>query len=164
MGPLVTMSKARFPIYAISDLLTVDSLTADQQTLLANAIAAPSYIFVAHADGSEVFTGVNARLQTFAQQHGYRKALPRSVHDRHGRPMFEVFRFQAKRLHVELAKGCVGRLDQLLQVRQYPAVDVRAFRHRHLRFARIEPVLRKSITFDNDTAFAQHALLRPCAP
>jgi IS30 family transposase len=27
-------------------------------------------------------------------------------------------------------------------------------------FARIEPVLRKSITFDNDTAFAQHALLR----
>jgi hypothetical protein len=29
-------------------------------------------------------------------------------------------------------------------------------------FARIEPVLRKSITFDNDTAFAQHTLLLPC--
>ena len=27
-------------------------------------------------------------------------------------------------------------------------------------FPRIEPALRKSITFDNDTAFAQHALLR----
>jgi IS30 family transposase len=27
-------------------------------------------------------------------------------------------------------------------------------------FARIEPALRKSITFDNDTAFAQPALLR----
>jgi hypothetical protein len=27
-------------------------------------------------------------------------------------------------------------------------------------FARVEPPLRKSITFDNDTAFAQHALLR----
>jgi hypothetical protein len=27
-------------------------------------------------------------------------------------------------------------------------------------FARVEPALRKSITFDNDTAFAQHALLR----
>jgi IS30 family transposase len=27
-------------------------------------------------------------------------------------------------------------------------------------FARIDPCLRKSITFDNDTAFAQHALLR----
>ena len=27
-------------------------------------------------------------------------------------------------------------------------------------FARIEPALRKSITFDNDTAFAQHGLLR----
>src|SRR5271166_1094720 len=27
-------------------------------------------------------------------------------------------------------------------------------------FARINPALRKSITFDNDTAFAQHALLR----
>jgi IS30 family transposase len=27
-------------------------------------------------------------------------------------------------------------------------------------FARIEPALRKSITFDNDTAFARHPLLR----
>jgi transposase, IS30 family len=27
-------------------------------------------------------------------------------------------------------------------------------------FGRIHPALRKSITFDNDTAFAQHALLR----
>ncbi len=27
-------------------------------------------------------------------------------------------------------------------------------------FGRINPALRKSITFDNDTAFAQHALLR----
>jgi hypothetical protein len=27
-------------------------------------------------------------------------------------------------------------------------------------FARVEPVLRKSITFDNDIAFAQHTLLR----
>ena len=27
-------------------------------------------------------------------------------------------------------------------------------------FARIEPALRKSLTFDNDTAFAQHALLK----
>ena len=30
-------------------------------------------------------------------------------------------------------------------------------------FARIEPALRKSITFDNDTAFAQHACCEPCA-
>jgi hypothetical protein len=28
-------------------------------------------------------------------------------------------------------------------------------------FARVEPALRKSITFDNDTAFAQHRV--PCA-
>jgi IS30 family transposase len=27
-------------------------------------------------------------------------------------------------------------------------------------FGRIDPHLRRSITFDNDTAFAQHALLR----
>jgi IS30 family transposase len=30
-------------------------------------------------------------------------------------------------------------------------------------FGRIDPRLRKSITFDNDTAFAQHALLRTSA-
>jgi hypothetical protein len=34
-------------------------------------------------------------------------------------------------------------------------------RYRRLAvFARVEPALRKSITFDNDTAFAQHALVR----
>jgi hypothetical protein len=88
------MSKASFPIYAISDLLTENSLTPAQQTLLADAIAAPSNIFVTHTDGNEVFAGVNARLETFAQQHGYRKGLVRSVQDRHGRAIFEVFRFQ----------------------------------------------------------------------
>jgi hypothetical protein len=98
VGPLVTMSKARFPIYAISDLLTADLLTAAQQTILADAIAAPPNLFVAHADGSELFTGVNARLDTFARARGYRKTQMRSVYDRHGRPIFEVFRFQSNSL------------------------------------------------------------------
>ena len=31
-------------------------------------------------------------------------------------------------------------------------------------FARIEPALRKSITFDNDTALPSTLSLRPCAP
>jgi IS30 family transposase len=31
-------------------------------------------------------------------------------------------------------------------------------------FARIEPALRKSITFDNDTAFAQTPCCELCAP
>jgi len=94
MGPLVTISKASFPVYAISDLLTADSLTASQQALLSDAMKAPSNIFVAHTDGNEVLAGVNARLQTFAQQRGFRKALMRSVYDRHGRRIFEVFRFK----------------------------------------------------------------------
>ena len=94
VGPLTTMSKARFPIYGISDLLTTDALTDTQQNLLSDAIAAPSNIFVAHADGSELFSGVNARLQTFAQKRGFEKTLLHSVYDRHGRTIFEVFRFR----------------------------------------------------------------------
>jgi hypothetical protein len=93
LGPLVTRSKATFAVYAISDLLTADSLTAAQQTLLVDAMAAPSNIFVTHTDANEVFAGVNARLQTFADQHGYHKGAVRSVYDRHGRAIFEVFRF-----------------------------------------------------------------------
>jgi hypothetical protein len=94
VGPLTTMSKARFPIYGISDLLTTDALTVTQQNLLSDAIAAPSNIFVAHADGSELFTGVNARLKTFAQKRGYERTLLHSVCDRHDRPIFEIFRFK----------------------------------------------------------------------
>jgi hypothetical protein len=94
VGPLTMMSKAGFPIYGISDLLTTDALTDTQQNLLSDAIAAPSNIFVAHADGSELFSGVNARLQTFAQKRGFEKTLLHSVHDRHGRTIFEVFRFK----------------------------------------------------------------------
>ena len=45
-----------------------------------------------------------------------------------------------------------------------PATPIETFARYHqesrLVLARIEPALRKSITFDNDTAFAQHALLR----
>jgi hypothetical protein len=95
VAPLLTMSRASFSIFGISDLLTADALTAAQQTLLADVIAAPSNIFVTHTDGNEVIAGVNARLQSFAQQHGYWKGPVRLVCDRHGRAIFEVFRFQS---------------------------------------------------------------------
>jgi 4-amino-4-deoxy-L-arabinose transferase-like glycosyltransferase len=118
MGPLVTLSKSRFPIYAISDLLTAESLTTAQQALLADAIAASSSLFVGHAEGSEVFAGVNSKLQTFAQQRGYRKALIRSVCDRHGRPIFEVFRFY---LPSGLSVG--GQAGSLRPIANRPACD-----------------------------------------
>ncbi|HTM48954.1 MAG TPA: glycosyltransferase family 39 protein [Bryobacteraceae bacterium] len=95
LGPVVTLTKARFPVYAISDLLTTDTLDAAQQSVLAGAIATPSNVFVAHVAGSEVFSGVNARLEAFAGRRGFRKALVRTVHDRRGRPVFEVFEFRS---------------------------------------------------------------------
>jgi hypothetical protein len=94
LGPIVTLTRARFPVYAISDLLTSDTLDATQQSILAGAIAAPSNLFVGHVDGSEVFSGVNARLQAFAGSRGFRKVPLSTVQDRLGRPVFEVFEFR----------------------------------------------------------------------
>ena len=50
--------------------------------------------------------------------------------------------------------------NKLPSGRYSPLHAAGAYQLRRRREALIEPALRKSITFDNDTAFAQHALLR----
>ncbi len=98
-APLLVMEKARAPVFEISDLLTAASLTAQQQQFLSEAVASPENTFVGHTDGNELLSGVNAKLQAFAQSGGYTKANVRRVCDRHGRPIYEVFGFVAAAAH-----------------------------------------------------------------
>jgi IS30 family transposase len=64
-------------------------------------------------------------------------------------------------MQAHTARACSSRTQIPCDARsQTRREDRRRDHFGHAIFARIEPALRKSITFDNDTAFAQHALLR----
>ena len=62
-------------------------------------MAFPENTFVGHTDGNELLSGVNAKLQAFAQSRGFSKSNVRRVCDRHGRPIYEVFGFVATAEH-----------------------------------------------------------------
>jgi hypothetical protein len=55
----------------------------------------PNALFVDHIPALEVFRGVGAHLDAIAHSEGYEKIPIRTVADRNGRAIFEVFRFQS---------------------------------------------------------------------
>jgi hypothetical protein len=54
----------------------------------------PNALFVDHVPALEVFGGVGAHLDAIARSDRYEKIPIRTVADRNGRPVFQVFRFQ----------------------------------------------------------------------
>ena len=57
-------------------------------------IGNPDFKFVQHTDDKQMFPGVNDRLRKAALAAGYTERMERSIADRNGRPVFELFRFQ----------------------------------------------------------------------
>jgi len=55
----------------------------------------PHALFVDHIPALEVFRGVGANLEAIARSKGYQEIPIQTVADRNGRPIFQVFRFQA---------------------------------------------------------------------
>ena len=54
----------------------------------------PNALFVDHIPALEVFRGVDAHLEAIAHSEGYKTIPVRTVADRNGRAIFQVFRFQ----------------------------------------------------------------------
>ena len=76
-----------------ADPLQTDSPSPGQRAQILYMLNDPGAIFVSHAPGREVISGVPERLEQFAAASGYRKELLHTVWDSNGRPVFEVFRF-----------------------------------------------------------------------
>jgi hypothetical protein len=57
-------------------------------------IGNPDFQFVQHTDDKQIFPGVNDRLRKAALAAGYAERIERTIPDRNGRPVFELFRFQ----------------------------------------------------------------------
>lgn len=57
-------------------------------------ISSESVLFIQHTDSNQMFPGVNNRFRNAAAAFGYHEIVERTVADRNGRPVFELFRFR----------------------------------------------------------------------
>lgn len=58
-----------------------------------NVVSEPDNCYIAHAAGSEFFPGRRQELSRFAAQERFREEILGVIRDRHGRPVFELFRY-----------------------------------------------------------------------
>lgn len=88
-------SKGRIALHRAGDgiLLTLEE-DAGSAPYLERALADESTLFLTHTEGREVFPNVRAKLLTFAAGQGYKHTLVKTIHDRHGAPLFEIHEFR----------------------------------------------------------------------
>jgi hypothetical protein len=67
---------------------------AEQRRQIDAMLVDPTALFVDHIPAFEEFRGTGARLEEIARSEGYEKIPTRTVADRNGREIFQVFRFQ----------------------------------------------------------------------
>lgn len=82
------------PLRIATDPLVKPVIGEDERKLILAMIDSPERLFVAHTAGNEMFPGLNDKLRNTAAQLGYHEELVRTVGDRNGRQIFEIFRFQ----------------------------------------------------------------------
>ena len=92
--PLLLLSAGQIPVVIGSEALLHHDAPAAEVELLRRRIAARDTVFVSHPDGSEIQRGINHRLWSVAASMGFRKQPLRIITDSHGRPAFELFRFE----------------------------------------------------------------------
>jgi len=61
---------------------------------LKREIDSPDRLFIQHTEDKQIFPAVNDLLRDNAQKLGFTEKHERTIHDRNGRPVFELFRFE----------------------------------------------------------------------
>jgi len=57
-------------------------------------LSSPEFLFIQHTDDKQMFPGINDRVRKAAAAAGYTEKLERTIPDRNGRPVYELFRFE----------------------------------------------------------------------
>jgi 4-amino-4-deoxy-L-arabinose transferase-like glycosyltransferase len=68
---------------------------ADRAEIL-REIEDPTHVFIEHTDDQQMFPGINTRWRDAAAQLGYSEKIDKTIHDRNGRPVFELLRFEKR--------------------------------------------------------------------
>jgi hypothetical protein len=93
MDSLRLLNRGKLPLRVGSDLVSRAAANSDARTQIANEVAAPDNLFIAHSKDFEFFRDSKDRLEQFAAALGYRPAVLATIPDSYGRPVYEVFRF-----------------------------------------------------------------------
>jgi 4-amino-4-deoxy-L-arabinose transferase-like glycosyltransferase len=72
----------------------VIGFAADDVKTIERMLSNPRHIFVAHTAPHAVLPQLRGALEDQARRQGYREVLIRSIQDRNGRSIFEIFRFR----------------------------------------------------------------------
>jgi 4-amino-4-deoxy-L-arabinose transferase-like glycosyltransferase len=89
---LYVLHRGALPL-RVADPLSKPSLDAADRETVRGWVSDASNVFIGYTEGNEVFTGCRKNLLDAAASAGFRRDMLRTVSDRHGRPIFEVFRF-----------------------------------------------------------------------
>jgi len=92
-NPLLLFTEGRVPIRMAAVPLHMQSLSEAESERVLERVATPNAVFVAYADGREVFPAVKRLVRECAEAAGYRRELLETVQDGRGRPVFELYRF-----------------------------------------------------------------------
>jgi 4-amino-4-deoxy-L-arabinose transferase-like glycosyltransferase len=89
---LCVLHRGALPL-RVADPLSKPALDEADREMIRAWVADSANVFVGHTEANEVFTGSRKNLVETAAAAGLRPEALRVVSDRHGRPIFEVFRF-----------------------------------------------------------------------
>lgn len=94
LDSLRLLGRGRWKLYQAIDLASKDALDPAEQRSWQWLLTLPDPVFVGHVPAEESVAGSTRRIAQLAAQSGHGKRLLATVSDRHGRPIFELYRLE----------------------------------------------------------------------
>ena len=94
LNGLRLMFEGELPVF-IAQVPAVDATPTEAELAeIRREIDGSDRLFIQHTDDKQMFPGVNGRFRDVTAKLGYTESVEQVIHDRNGRPVFELFRFE----------------------------------------------------------------------
>jgi hypothetical protein len=90
------LDRGALPLRVGMDPVPEPGMAASDQPALLGMIAAPGAVWVSHMPGLEFFPDIRPKWDRFAAAAGFDHRVLQVIRDTHGRPTFEVYRFEKR--------------------------------------------------------------------
>jgi len=94
LNGLRLLHEGDLPVFIAQAPLAGVTPTDEDRAEILREIESPDRVFIQHTDDKQMFPGINGRFRDITGQLGYAEKVTRIIHDRNGRPVFELFRFE----------------------------------------------------------------------
>jgi len=88
------LGRGALPLRVGMDPVPAPGMVPADQPALMSMVAMPGALWVTHVPEMEFFAEIRPKWDRFAAAAGYQRRLIRIIGDSHGRPTFELYRFQ----------------------------------------------------------------------